>query len=481
MPIRIYNSLTRKKDEFKPLEPGKITMYTCGPTVYDDPHIGHARSAYVFDIIRRYLEYRFQPDGYIVRFVRNVTDVDDKIIDKARREDIGGDLNTAVKNVSRKYLDAYHAALRQLNIGSEAKELLEPKASEYIAEMIVFIELLISRGAAYASDGDVYFDITKAGDYGKLSGQSLEKMEAGVRISPSERKKNPLDFALWKKAKPEEPSWPSPWGNGRPGWHIECSVMSWRLLGDEFDIHGGGLDLIFPHHENEIAQTEGAGKRSARYWIHHGLLTINGQKMSKSLGNFITVADFLKEQDGDVLKLFFLATHYSHPVDYTADKIMEAVKQKQTFTHFFDVVNTSFSPDDRPRPELSDKDKSRIDQMVARFYEAMDDDFSTARALACMFELTDFASAREAAFDYAKTRVEEEFRILGLSLQTGLVMPAKVKQLLIERSQAKKNKDFVAADARRKEVADMGFEVLDTGTRVSISTINPKSQAPSAK
>ncbi|MFH1398323.1 MAG: cysteine--tRNA ligase, partial [Candidatus Omnitrophota bacterium] len=313
MPIYIYNSLTRKKEEFSSLKPQDVKMYVCGPTVYDQPHIGHARSAYIFDVIRGYLVYR----GYKVKFVRNVTDVDDKIIDKARKEFPDEDLNFAFKKVADKYLNSYHQALESLGIGRDQDKIFEPKASDYIPKMITFIQSLITQQAAYVSGGDVYFDITKAKNYGKLSNQELDKMESGVRVSPAENKRNPLDFALWKSSKENGPSWDSPWGKGRPGWHIECSVMSSDILGDEFDIHGGGVDLIFPHHENEIAQSEGLGKKFARYWIHHGLLTINSQKMAKSLGNFITVRDFLdKHKNANLLKLLFLSTHYSHPVDY---------------------------------------------------------------------------------------------------------------------------------------------------------------------
>ena len=276
MALTIYNSLSRTKQPFEPLKSGKIAMYVCGPTVYDEPHIGHARSAYIFEVIRRYLHSR----GYTVTFVRNVTDVDDKIIDKARKEYPSEDLNTAFKKVAAKYLDSYHRALDSLGIGLNPPDIVEPKASEYIKKMIDFIQVLIARGNAYPAGGDVYFDITKAKDYGKLSNQSPDKMESGARVSPTENKRNPLDFALWKSAKENEPFWESPWGKGRPGWHIECSVMSSDILGDEFDIHGGGIDLIFPHHENEVVQSEGAGKKFARYWIHHGLLTINGQKMA---------------------------------------------------------------------------------------------------------------------------------------------------------------------------------------------------------
>ncbi|MCX5687223.1 MAG: cysteine--tRNA ligase, partial [Candidatus Omnitrophica bacterium] len=279
---KIYSTLSRKKEEFKPLKEGNVGIYVCGPTVYDVPHIGHARSAYVFDVIRRYFKYR----GYEVKFVRNVTDVDDKIINKAKEEFRAEDLNIAVKNVSDKYLKIYHDYMKQLGIMEPDKE---PKATEYIEKMKDFIKILIERKVAYESAGDVYFDVRKANGYGKLSNQSFEMLESGARIASGENKKDPLDFALWKSAKENEPSWDSPWGNGRPGWHIECSVMSSDILGGEFDIHGGGIDLVFPHHENEVAQSEGAGKKFARYWIHNGLLTINKEKMAKSLGNFITI------------------------------------------------------------------------------------------------------------------------------------------------------------------------------------------------
>ena len=273
--MKIYNSLTRNKDPFEPIKNDEVGMYVCGPTVYDEPHIGHARSAYIFDVIRRYLiKYK----KCKVNFVRNVTDVDDKIINKAKEGFKGENLNSAVKKVATKYLSAYHNALKELGINTESPDIIEPKASEYIDKMKEFIKILIEKKVAYQSGADVYFDITKAKKYGKLSNQSIDTMEVGARVAPTENKRNPLDFALWKSAKEDEPSWDSDWGKGRPGWHIECSVMSTDILGDEFDIHGGGLDLIFPHHENEIAQAEGAGKKFARFWIHHGLLTINGQK-----------------------------------------------------------------------------------------------------------------------------------------------------------------------------------------------------------
>ena len=334
--MKIYNSLTRTKEEFKPLEAGKVGMYVCGPTVYDEPHIGHARSAYIFDVIRRYLSGKYK-----VTFVRNVTDVDDKIIEKARTaysaQRTAYSLDDAVKEISKKYLDAYHKDMNLLGIGKPDRE---PLATKYIPKMVKFIALLIERGCAYEADGDVYFDIRKAREYGKLSNQNIDKMEIGARISPGEKKRDPLDFALWKKAKAGEPSWDSLWSAGRPGWHIECSTMSSDILGDEFDIHGGGVDLIFPHHENEIAQSEGAGKAFARYWIHNGLLTIDNEKMAKSLGNFISIKDFmLKYKDADYLKLLFLNTHYRHPVDYTEKRIEEMKAQKERFIIMLDKID----------------------------------------------------------------------------------------------------------------------------------------------
>ncbi len=457
MSIHIYNSLTRKKEEFIPLSPSQIKMYVCGPTVYDEPHIGHARSAYVFDIIKRYLEYK----GYKVLFVRNVTDVDDKIIDKARKEFIGEDLNSAFKKVADKYLAEYHVALRKLEINSGDSGIVEPKASEYIEKMVLFIEGLIDKGAAYSSGGDVYFDITKAKDYGKLSHQSLDKMEIGARVSPGENKRNPLDFALWKSAKEDEPSWVSRWGKGRPGWHIECSVMSSDILGDEFDIHGGGLDLIFPHHENEIAQSEGAGKKFARYWIHHGLLTINSQKMSKSLGNFVTVNDFMsKYKDADLLKLFFLSTHYSHPVDYTDEKIKEAKAAMDRISIFLlKIHEVAFH-------KSQVKQIEEITKVKAKFIEAMDDDFNMPGARGAIFDLVNLANKNIDDKDFvftAKCVLTELLEILGLSC--AILVSFKdddVDSMITKRNEARKNKDYALSDKIRKELEEKGIILEDT-------------------
>jgi cysteinyl-tRNA synthetase len=457
--MKLYNSLTRNKEELIPLKAGQIGMYVCGPTVYDDPHIGHARSAYIFDVVRRYLVYK----GLKVTFVRNVTDVDDKIIDKAKKVcgPLAVDLVAATKDISKKYLDAYHEDMAFLGIGSPDRE---PKATEYIPKMIAFIEKLITSGAAYAACGDVYFDIKASRSYGKLSNQNLDRMEASSRISPGDKKKDPLDFALWKSAKEGEPSWESPWGKGRPGWHIECSVMSSDILGDEFDIHGGGIDLIFPHHENEIAQSEGAGKKFARYWIHNGLLTIKSEKMAKSLGNFITIKDFLhKYADPDYLKLLFLNTHYRHPVDYTEEKIAEMKLQKERFLILIEKIGRlvggqSFDLE-------AGKSAGDIAEFKRKFEEAMDDDFNTPLALAALFDLVtnvnkfmqgkdNFTVDEIIRLAASENLISDLSSVFGLNLLKGVTKDnfneADVLRLIENRNKARKDKDFKASDEIRK-------------------------------
>jgi len=459
MSIKIYNTLTRKKEEFKPLKEGNVGVYVCGPTVYDAPHIGHARSAYVFDVIRRYFKYR----GYEVKFVRNVTDVDDKIINKAKEEFKKEDLNIAVKSVSDKYLKVYHDYMEKLGIMEPDKE---PKATEYIEKMKDFIKILIERGVAYVSGGDVYFDVRKADGYGKLSNQSFEMLASGARIALGEKKKDPLDFALWKSVKAGEPSWDSPWGNGRPGWHIECSVMSSDILGEEFDIHGGGIDLIFPHHENEVAQSEGAGKKFARYWIHNGLLTINKEKMAKSLGNFITIENILAKYPASVLKILFLQTHYSHPVDFSWEKMEEAKKAYERI----DILMKKLK--DIKEEVVPDKD---IDGYRLRFEEVMDDDFNTAQALGVIFEMVSFINknienGKKAG--YAKKTLVGLGKTLGLfegltehgsgEFNDNTALAEKVNLLIKNRNEARKKKDFKAADRIRKELEDQGVILEDT-------------------
>ncbi len=468
--MKIYNTLTRKKEE---LVEKKIGMYVCGPTVYDEPHIGHARSAYIFDVIVRYLRYLKGKEK--VKFVRNVTDIDDKIIDRARGEAGAGDLKTKVKKISEKYLKKYHEDMDSFGLLKPDKE---PRATETIKDMIKFVEALIKKDYAYETDGGVYFDVRKFKDYGKLSGQSLDQMEEGARVSLDKNKKDPLDFALWKKSKEDEPSWPSPWGEGRPGWHIECSVMSTKFLGKDFLIHGGGLDLIFPHHENEIAQTMCAGKRSAKYWIHNGLLTTGGQKMSKSLGNFITMEDFItKYKDTDLLKLLFLSSHYRHPVDYSEEKIEEMARVKERIMIFLDNTEKSkiqlvpSEVEGNPKSKINPKPK--IQKLKKEFTIAMDDDFNTPKALSSIFELMRSGNTYLAQNDLksagdVRRLIKELCKVLGLGLEKLVSIKPELKEriekLIKERETARKNKDFKKADKIRSELLEEGVILEDTKT-----------------
>ncbi|MDO8603243.1 MAG: cysteine--tRNA ligase [Candidatus Omnitrophota bacterium] len=462
MSIKIYNTLTRKKEEFQPIKKGEVGMYVCGPTVYDVPHIGHARSAYAFDVVRRYFIYR----GYKVKFVRNVTDVDDKIINKAKEEFKGEDLNGAIKKVSDKYLKVYHEYMKKLGIMSPDRE---PKATEYIEKMIDFIKILIEREVAYASGGDVYFEVRKVNGYGKLSNQSFEMLESGARIVSGENKKDQLDFALWKSAKEGESSWQSPWGNGRPGWHIECSVMSSDILGGEFDIHGGGIDLVFPHHENEVAQSEGAGNKFARYWIHNGLLTINKEKMAKSLGNFITMEEVLKKYSPDALKLLFLKTHYAHPVDFSWERMEEAKKAVERFKILFDKIGRLKAEGSRLKADFMEPRDLNLEPDInsfrVKFESAMDDDFNTAEALAALFDLVTYINKQAPGSSYAKDILIELGKVFGLFEHKAEGIDsskkAEIENLINLRNAARKNKDFKEADRIRDKLSDIGIAIED--------------------
>jgi len=475
--VKLYNTLTRKIEEFAPLAPPAVTMYVCGPTVYDVPHLGHARSAYVFDVLRRYLEYR----KFQVRFVRNVTDVDDKIIEKARQELAAGDLNVKCAEVAERYLKSYRETLNRLGIRPPD---VEPKATEHVnttpdhadfGSMTDLISKLLIQGVAYeAKDkkGDVYFSVRKFEGYGKLSNRTVDELKSGARVEPGERKEDPLDFALWKAAKPDEPRWMSPWGEGRPGWHIECSAMSTKYLGDAFDIHGGGLDLIFPHHENEIAQAQAVGKPFARYWVHNGLLTVNGEKMSKSLGNFLTVEQISADYPHpDYLKLFFLKAHYRSPIDYSAAKMQEAKKNWEEFTNFFDhydQVTGNVGPTggmDTATAEISQKKK--------RFEEAMDDDLNTPKALAVLFDLVNFGQqvllSQSPMKHFPGKLVHDVLLECGIVLglfEQGLSVEdpsrlAELERLIAERNDARKKKDFARADEIRNLIRSKGFLLTD--------------------
>ena len=449
--IRIYNSLTKQKEEFKPLDPqGKeVKMYVCGPTVYDEPHIGHLRSAYVFDVMRRYLEY----SGYKVKFVRNVTDVDDKIIDKAR-EAKPADLLAEVRNVSEKYLNLYKDDLKILGI---QEPTIEPKATTHIQDMQWLISKLIEGGKAYASEGDVYFDVNHFKDYGKLSHQNKEAMQQNLRIDKNEKKRDALDFALWKKAKEGEPSWDSPWGKGRPGWHIECSAMSMKYLGESFDIHGGGRDLIFPHHENEIAQSESVtGSQFANYWIHHGLITVNEQKMSKSLKNFITLKQMISSSPSRIeeLKFLFLGTHYSAPLDYSERRMMMEKTVRNNFINFLiDAKKYENIKTDNGLKEFEDL-----------FNDAMNDDFNTPQAITIIHKLISFAKDNN-VIGAAAEKLKKFFKVLGISylaIDSDLRFNSAPKQLLDrvdylmkERDQARQEKNYPKSDKFRQEIIEL--------------------------
>lgn len=452
--MQIYNTMTRKKETFVPLQPGKISMYVCGPTVYDYIHIGNARPLIVFDTFRRYMEYR----GYTVTYVQNFTDIDDKLINRANKE------NTTVPALAERFIDEYFTDADALGI---KRSTVNPRATEHIDEIIKLVCQLIEKGHAYPTEnGDVYFAVRSYPGYGKLKGQDLDEMENGVRIDSSDIKHDPLDFALWKGAKPGEPSWPSPWGPGRPGWHIECSAMSMSILGPTFDIHGGGMDLVFPHHENEIAQSEAAtGKPFARYWMHNGYINIDNQKMSKSLGNFKSVRDITSQYDPEAIRLFMLGANYRNPLNFSRDLMEQAVTSLER-------LRTAKSRLAETRKDASCKVKDlekTLKEFQNRFNDAMDDDLNTADALGVLFDFARFVNIfasdahSESDIQAVQTSYQTLASVLGL-LQRGQpeVFPSAALDLLAERMEARKAKDWKRADAIRDELKVMGFSVEDS-------------------
>lgn len=455
--MELYNSLSRKREAL-PAVPAQINMYSCGVTVYDKCHIGHARSLYTFDTLVKYLRHR----GYTVKFVRNITDVDDKIIAKA------GQTGKTFEEVVRENIDLYYKDMADLGV---ARADVEPRATENIPLMIAHIEGLMAKGHAYASEGDVYFRVRSFPEYGKLSGQSIDKMLEGVRIEKGDLKEDPLDFALWKKAKPGEPFWPSPWGDGRPGWHIECSCMSIKHLGTEtLDIHAGGRDLVFPHHENEIAQAEAlTGKTFAKMWIHHGLLTIGGQKMAKSLGNFITVQDALTRHSVNALKLFFLSTHYASSIDYTQDKLADMEKGVAKFRALLKRAKDT-APD---RLGVKIADVEFLVDAREKILEALDTDFNTAGALGHLFDLVTAANRfiddgkQNDYFEGSVHQVVKFLRevvenVLGISLEEAAAgLSPEDEALLNERIEARKSKDWKRSDELRDALKAKGIIVED--------------------
>ena len=455
--IRLYNTLTRKKEEFQTLEPNSVKMYVCGVTVYNDAHVGHAMSAIVFDIIRRYLEYR----GYNVRHVMNYTDVDDKIINRAKQ--LGEDPLT----LSQRYIEDYANDLKTLNVLPATSN---PQVSKTMPLIIEFIQGLIQKEAAYAaSNGDVYFSVTGIKEYGKLSGRKLDDMQAGARIEVGEAKNHPMDFALWKAAKPGEISWDSPWGKGRPGWHIECSAMNLAELGEQIDIHGGGNDLIFPHHENEIAQTESyTGKQFSRYWIHNGMLQLGGEKMSKSLGNIVSIKDFLKTRDADVMRMLVLMGSYRAPLIFN-DETQDAAEKS------LDRLKSAFrsaSPSSKGlAPGNAAELVAQAESTKQSFTDAMDDDFNSPLALAALYELVKAINtardngATDDQLAPAQQTLRELTGVLGLQLKekTGSSeAEAQVNALIAERNEARKQKQWARSDQIRDQLKEMGVTIEDS-------------------
>ncbi len=457
MGIQIYNTLTRKKEAFVPIEPGKVKMYVCGPTVYNYIHIGNARPVIAFDTVRRYLQYR----GYDVHYVSNFTDVDDKII-KAANE-----LGEEVKELTDRFIQAYHEDVGALGC---AVADAHPRVSEHIEDIIQFIEVLIDKGYAYESNGDVYYRTTHFEGYGKLSHQSIDELRVGARIEKNEQKDNPLDFALWKAAKPGEIAWDSPWGQGRPGWHIECSVMAREHLGDTIDIHAGGQDLTFPHHENEIAQSEAhSGKTFANYWMHNGYINIENEKMSKSLGNFILVNDIRKQIDPKVLRFFMLSVHYRQPINFS-EKLVKSAENglNRILTAYANLLHrqsysTNLTDDTKRWSEL-------IEEQVKAFEAAMDDDFNTANAIAAIFELAKLANVYLLE-EQTNQHVLEEFavqlkrlmEVLGIDVeQEEELLDEKIDELIAERQQARADKNFARADEIRDLLKEQGIVLEDT-------------------
>ncbi|WLR53329.1 cysteine--tRNA ligase [Bacillus tianshenii] len=462
MAIKMYNTLTRQKELFEPMEEGKVKMYVCGPTVYNYIHIGNARPAIVFDTVRRYLEYR----GYDVRFVSNFTDVDDKLI-KASKE-LGEDVPT----IAERFIQAYHEDVGALGV-KKADE--HPRVMDNMNEIISFIQGLIDKGYAYEAGGDVYFRTRSFDDYGKLSHQSVDELRVGARIDVGEKKEDPLDFTLWKAAKEGEISWESPWGEGRPGWHIECSAMCRKYLGETIDIHAGGQDLAFPHHENEIAQSESlTGKSFANYWLHNGYIQINNEKMSKSLGNFVLVHDIIKQHDPQVIRFFMLSVHYRHPINFSEELLQSAKSGLDRIRTAYDNVQHRM----QESSGITDNDKqwlAQLSEMKETFMNEMDDDFNTANAISTLFELAKQANIylqeKHTSKDVLQAFVvqfDDFASVLGLTLQEEEeLLDEEIDKLIAQRIQARKDRDFALADKIRDELKERNIILEDTpqGTR----------------
>ncbi len=456
--IKVYNTLNKKKEEFIPLTPGEVKMYVCGPTVYNFFHIGNGRTFIVFDTIRRYFEYR----GFKVDFVQNFTDIDDKMIKKANEE------GTTVKKIGDTYIKEYYQDADALNI---ERATVNPRATEFIGEIIKFVKGLVDKGYAYEVDGDVYFSTKKFEGYGKLSGQNIEDLQSGARISVDERKKDPMDFAIWKAQKPGEPAWNSPWGMGRPGWHIECSCMAKKLLGETIDIHAGGSDLKFPHHENEIAQSEAlTGEPFARYWLHSAFVNVNNEKMSKSLNNFFTAREILERYDADVIRFLMLSAHYRQQLNFSEDLLESA---KASVERIYNAIgNLENLIDEVSREEMNEEEKAYLESLnkyKEKYIEKMDDDFNTADAITAIFDLIKDTNTN-ITIDSSKELAQkalELIRELGAPLgmfqkSTKGNLEEAIEALIAKRQQARKDRDFTLADKIRDELKDRGIVLEDT-------------------
>ena len=459
--MKLFNTLNRQKEEFVPLDSREVRMYSCGPTVYNYFHIGNARPFIIFDTLRRYLEYR----GYNVRFVQNFTDIDDKMIKRANEEGI------TVKELAEKYIKEYFVDAGGLGI---KEATVNPKATENIDAIIELIKKLEQKGYAYAVEGDVYFDTARFEGYGKLSHQSLEDLEHGARVDVDERKKGPMDFALWKSQKPGEPTWDSPWGKGRPGWHIECSAMANKYLGETIDIHSGGQDLVFPHHENEIAQSEAAnGKPFARYWLHNGFINVNNEKMSKSLGNFFTVRDIVQQYDYEVIRFFMLSAHYRSPINFSAELLDQAGNGLERM--YKCVENLEYLEKNAVEKDFLSPDeiklKERLEELKSKYLDAMDDDMNTADAIAAMFEMvkeintgiTAASGTSREVISVSLGLLKELGGVLGiLGKEKEKSLDADIEDMINKRQQARKEKNWKLADEIRDKLKDMGIILEDT-------------------
>jgi len=489
--MKIFNTLLKKKQDFVSINPQEVSMYVCGVTVYDECHLGHARAYVSFDIVRRYLEYK----NFQVKYIQNFTDIDDKIINRAltlkNQSKDDSSLQSCVLELTTKYINSYFEVMDKLGI---KRASLYPKATEHIGEMIDIILGLIKKGYAYEVDGDVFFEVQKYKEYGALSGRNIDELQAGQRVEINEKKRSPLDFVLWKKAKENEPFWESPWGNGRPGWHIECSAMSLKYLGEEFDIHGGGFDLVFPHHENEIAQSRCfTGKKFVHYWMHNGFLTIDKEKMSKSLGNFFTLKDIFLKFHPEIVRFFFISAHYRSPLDFHDEKLLSAKEQMERGYMMLKNIELKFILSDyKVNAEFFYEKYEDIKAIKEKFISGMDDDFNTAIAVACLFDLVNIANAilllkkvttdeldKLAAIENLFNEISNvlnifKFRKHIISIDTDVKeeLHKKIKQLLLERVDARKNKDWIAADKIRDTIKTLtdDIELEDTPKGTFVST-----------